>query len=86
LAAATTTAAKLNSQAPNDPETLARLGLLYAQQGQLTNAQPVLEKAVRLNPKDAASWQALGFVYQKLGNSAGVARVTAVLAKLSAKG
>jgi O-antigen ligase len=82
LAAASRTAAALNSLAPNDPETLARLGLLYAERGLYGKAQPVLEKTVRLSPRDTASWNALGYVYQKLGNIAGVARVTAALARL----
>jgi hypothetical protein len=84
LAAATRTAAELNAAAPNDPETLARLGLLYAERGLLTKAQPVLEETVRLSPRDTASWKALGYVYQQLGNAAGVARVTAALAALHA--
>jgi O-antigen ligase len=86
LVAATRTAVALNATAPNDPETLARLGLLYAKRGLLTRAQPVLEKTVRLNPKDVASWDALGYVYQKLDNTAGVARVTLALARLKANG
>lgn len=82
LAAASKTAAALNSLAPNDPETLARLGLLYAERGLYGKAQPVLEKTVHLSPRDTTSWNALGYVYQKLGNTAGLARVTAALARL----
>jgi Flp pilus assembly protein TadD len=86
LASATKTAAALNAAAPNDPETLARLGLLYAKRGLLAKAQPILERTVRLSPRDTASWNALGYVYQQLGNTSGVARVTAALARLKPNG
>jgi len=86
LLAATRTAAALNAVAPNDPQTLARLGALYAERGQLSKAQPVLKKAVKLDPHDGASWKTLGSVYAALGNASGVAQVEAVLKKLAADG
>ena len=86
LLAATRTAVALNDTAPNDPQTLARLGALYVERGLFTRAQPVLEKAVKLDPHDGASWKTLGSVYESLGNAAGVARVDAVLKKLAAGG
>ncbi len=84
LSAATRTASALNRRAPNDPQTLARLGQLYAARHLYATAQPVLEKAVRLDPRDGASWKTLGLVYLKLGNTAGARHVKAVLARLAA--
>jgi len=84
LVSATRTAVALNARAPNDPETLARLGMLDAERGLFTQARAVFGKTVRLDPQDAASWNTLRSVDQKLGDTAGVARAAAALAKLGA--
>jgi Flp pilus assembly protein TadD len=60
--------AKAAAGAPDDAAGRARLGALYASRGMNDKAVAELEAAVRLNPRDAESYRALGYAEAALGH------------------
>ncbi len=59
---------KAYSLAPEEPTTLNHLGYSWAERGvNLEEAFDLIEKALALNPKDAAITDSLGWAYYKLG-------------------
>ncbi len=56
---------------PERPEALVNLGLLYLQSKRPREAVSVLEKAIRLQPDDAAAWNALGMARSMAGERPG---------------
>ncbi|RFA08832.1 hypothetical protein B7R54_06030 [Subtercola boreus] len=72
----------LDDRAPNDPETLHRLGGVQFLDGRIPDAQQALERAVAVDPDDADAWLTLQYVYQQTGDSAGFARASGELARL----
>jgi Flp pilus assembly protein TadD len=58
---------KLLQQTPESPEVLLRLGALYRQRGDLTNAIRYLEKAAKLDPKSPQAQALLGEALAEAG-------------------
>lgn len=54
-------------KAPEDPELRVKLGFTYAHLERVDDAQREFEAAVRLDPKKAAAYYMLGFIYEKKG-------------------
>ncbi|MCU1481122.1 MAG: hypothetical protein JWQ19_1908 [Subtercola sp.] len=80
--AAVATLSALNERAPNDPDTLHRLGGMLYITGDATGAEQALIQATTLDPSDKNAWLTVQFVAQQLGDQVVVDRATAALAGL----